>query len=141
MQAGKRRIALLKRVTRLREVEKRRAAARLAEAQGMHGKLRALQDRSGEIAASYSARRDAGTGDDLARQIRFTAGVQTIRADTAGETRKAEETSRAAMASLKVAERRQDITASSLEKHQQEEKIRLQAREAAHLARKLKRPS
>lgn len=141
MQAGKRRIALLKRVVRLREVEKRRAAARLVEARGTHAKLRALQERSGEIAASYSARRDAGTGDDLARQIRFTAGVQTIRADTAGETRKAEETSRTAMTGLRVAERRQEISASKLEERQRREEIRVQAREAAQLARKLKRPS
>ena len=68
MQQGKRRIALLKRVARLREIEKRQAAARLAEAQGMHGKLLALESRSGEIAASYAARRDAVTAGDLARQ-------------------------------------------------------------------------
>lgn len=141
MQANKRRIALLKRVARLREVEKRRAAVQLSEAQGMHGKLLALQDRSGEIAASYSARRDAGDGAALARQLQFTAGLESIRGETAGEATKAEDNSRAAMSQLRLAERRQEITTKSLSAHQREEEIRTSARDTAQLARKLKRPS
>lgn len=138
MQAGKRRIALLKRVARLREVEKRQAASSVAQAQGMHGKLLALQDRSGAIVASYSARRDAGTGDDLSRHLQFTAGVQGIRGETTSEAQKAEEAYQAAMSRLRIAERRQDVTAEALSARQREEEMRVQARDAAQLARKLK---
>ncbi|RIV85790.1 hypothetical protein [Aurantiacibacter zhengii] len=141
MPQADRRIALLQRVVRLREVEKRRAAARLAEAQGMHGKLLALEGRSAEIAATYSARRDAGTADELARTLQFTAGVQAIRGDTASEARKAGDASRAAMAHLHVAERRQKITADALSARQREDEMRRLSREPAQLARKLKRPS
>lgn len=138
MPQADRRIALLKRVARLREVEKRRAAARLAEARGMHGKLLALESRSSEIVASYSARRDAGTAADLVRQLQFTAGVETIRGDTADEARKAQDNSLAAMAHLHVAERRQEITADALSTRQRAEAARQISRETPKLARKLK---
>ena len=141
MQQGNRRIKLLQRVTRLREVEKRQAAVKAAQARGMHGKLLALENRSGEIAASYSARRDAMTGGDLHRQFHFTAGLETIRGETAVETRKAEQSSHAAISQLRVAERRFEITGESLSAHRREEKMRFQSRETASLARKLKRPS
>jgi hypothetical protein len=141
MQPGKRRIAMLKRVARLREVEKRQAALKLAQAQGMHGKLAALRDRSGEIAASYSARRDAGDGSELARQLQFTASIEALRGHTASETHKAEQSSHAAMAHLRVAERRHEITGETLAAQQREEEMRLAARDAAQLARKLKRQS
>ena len=140
MQQGKRRIALLKRVARLREIEKRQAAARLAEAQGMHGKLLALESRSGEIAASYAARRDAVTAGDLARQLQFTSGVEAIRGNTASEARKAEQGSQAAMAHLRMAERRQEITGDALSLRLREDEVRRQAHDATQLARKLKRP-
>ncbi|WP_120077709.1 hypothetical protein [Aurantiacibacter odishensis] len=141
MPHADRRIALLKRVVRLREVEKRRAAARLAEAQGMHGKLLALESRSAEIAATYSARRDAGTAGELARTLQFTAGVQAIRGDTASEARKAGDASQAAMAHLHMAERRQEITADALSTRQREDEMRRASREPTQLARKLKSPS
>ncbi len=132
---------MLKRVARLRQVEKRQAALKLAQAQGMHGKLAALRDRSGEIAASYSARRDAGDGSELARQLQFTASIEALRGHTASETHKAEQSSHAAMARLHVAERRHEITEETLAAQQREEEMRLAARDAAQLARKLKRQS
>ncbi len=141
MQAGNRRIRLLQRVTRMREVEKHQAAVKAAQAQGVHVKLLALESRSSDIAASYSARKDASDGDALRRQLQFTAGLESIRGETAGETRKAEHSSKAAMSQLRVAERRLELTGESLSSKQSEERMRLESREAASLARKLKRPS
>lgn len=138
MAANKQRIKLLQRVTRLREVEKRTATAKLAEAQGMHGKLLALQTRSGEISASYSARKDAGTGSDLSRQLQFTAGVEAIRGATANETRKAEHTTRAAASHLRVAERRHEITSQVLSEQKNVVRSKIEMLETSELARKLK---
>lgn len=138
MPANRRRIELLHRVSRLRELEKRKAAVRLAEAQGLHSKLLALHGRSSEIVASYSSRRDWSTGGDLAGQLRFTAGVEVIRGETANESRKAEDTTRTAMTQLRSAERRHEITAQVLSDQQRAARIAVEKRDAAELARKLK---
>ncbi len=141
MPAGNRQIRLLQRVVRMREVEKRQAAVKAAQAQDMHGKLLALQDRSSDIAASYSARRDAGDGTALGLQLQFTAGLEGIRGNTADEALRAKHSYRAAVSHLRLAERRFEITDENLSIHQREEKMRVQSREATSLARKLKRPS
>lgn len=138
MQPDKRRIAMLKRIARLREVEKRRAAMQLAQAQGLLGKLTALRDRSGNLVAEYSTRRDAGNGSELGQQLRFTASLAALRGHTAGETAKAEQSSRAAMAHLRLAERRHEITQEAIQARQREEEMRLATRDAPQLARKLK---
>lgn len=140
MQPGKRRILLLKRLARLREVEKRQAARKLATAQDLHDKLLALQHRSAEISASYSGRRDSSVGADLARQLQFTAGVEGIRGETAGEADRAAQTSRTAMSDLRIAERREEITAETLANRQRAEKRDALSREGGQLARNLKRP-
>ncbi|MFB0613811.1 hypothetical protein [Aurantiacibacter poecillastricola] len=119
-------------------MEKRKAAAAAAAARGTHAKLLALQDRSSEIVALYSARRDSASGADLARQLQFTAGVEAIRGDTAGEARKAERSSQASMAALRMAERRHELSDRNLAEQRRAEELQAEHREGAHLARKLK---
>lgn len=136
-----RRIELLHRLARLREVEKQQAALRVAEAEGAHGKLRALGNRSVEIAASYGTRTDAANGAQLARQLHFLCGLEAIRHQTEHERRRAEETTQAAMADLRTAERKRELTSDRLGEERRAADRLAQSREASAipvLARNLK---
>jgi hypothetical protein len=141
MQANPRRLELLRRLERLREVEKREAERRAADAQDTQSKLSALEARSGEIAASYAARRDATTGADLARLLGFTHAVGRIRRETASEHARAEVLSGEALAELHRAERKREVTSERLSTERRGLRRLLDARDAQRdpvLARKLK---
>ncbi|TIX51532.1 hypothetical protein [Alteraurantiacibacter aquimixticola] len=138
MRTPQRRVELLNRLARLREVEKQAAAQKVAEAQGTHGKLLALQERSGEIAASYATRTESVSGDELARRQQFLAGLEEIRRQTKSESRKAEEHTREAMSRLQAAERRREVTSEKLGAERRAAEIALAARDNPVLARKLK---
>lgn len=136
-----RRLDLLHRLSRMREVEKQQAALRVAEAEGAHGKLRALAERSVEIAASYRTRADAGDGATLAQQLHFLSGLETIRHQTESERARAHETTQAAMAQLMAAERKRELTTDRLGQERRALERQAFAREAAAnpiLARNLK---
>ena len=141
MQKQARRIDLLKRLSRMREVEKQQAALRVAEAEGVHGKLQALGTRSLEIAARYGARGDANDGDALARQMQFLSGLDSIREQTESERQRAEETTQSAMDDLMAAERRRELTTDRLGEERRAAQRLAQSREASTnpvLARNLK---
>lgn len=141
MPANPRRLELLRRLERLREVEKREAARRVADAQDTQGKLFALGQRSGDIAASYAARRDAATGADLARQLGFLHALGRITEDTASEHRRAEAMSEDALVELQSATRKRDVTSDRRQVEQRAARQQSEARLAGLdpvLARKLK---
>lgn len=140
MQDARRRISLLRRLSRLRQVEKHSAAMHLAQAHGVHGKLLYLSERSGEIASSYAGRTDLASGGELAAQLGFLAGLDTIVRETEAERRKAMQTSEYAMQKLAAAERRLDRTSDKLRAESRAVERALEAREIAanpDLARKL----
>ncbi len=141
MPKPSRRLDLLHRLTRLREVEKQQAALRVAEAEGAHGKLRLLAERSVEIAASYRSRADAADGATLAQQLHFLSGLEAIRHQTESERAKAHETTQVALADLMAAERKRELTSDRLGQERRSLERQALAREAAAnpvLARNLK---
>lgn len=141
MDPHKRRIALLSRLVRLREVERQGAAASAAEAQGAHAKLASLHARSGEIAASHAARADALDGADLSGQLAFKAGINAIMRDTRVAEQEAALLAEAALLRLKEADRRRDRVSDRLKEERRAADRYAITRESAAsaiLARKLK---
>lgn len=137
---ARRRVELLNRLARLREVEKRMAAAEAAEAADAYFKLKALQERSAEIAASYRGRDDWLDGGALARQFAFLDGIAQIRRDTEEQCRKAAEQSAEAQTKVGIAERRREVTHDRLASERRSVDRRAQTRaatESPNLARKL----
>lgn len=126
------------RMARMREIERHAAALRVAEAAGLHGKLLHLHARSGEIAASYASHENTHDGGELAGRLQFLAGLQAILRETDGDRRKAERSSEEAVAQLRVAERRRDITGERLAAERLAAEKVLAARDNPVLARKLK---
>lgn len=141
MDKHRRRIALLGRLARMREVERRHAASSAAEAHGAHGKLVALYSRSGEIAASHAHRADAADGAQLADQLGFLAGLDAIMRDTrAAETEAARMAERALLRLREADRRRERVTERLGEERRAAERDNLARDSAASaiLARKLK---
>lgn len=133
-----RKVQLLRRLARMREVERRAAALRVAEAAGLHGKLLTLQARSGQIAHAYADHTSAHDAGELAGRLRFVAGLQAILRETEGDRRKAEANNQEAVSQLKLAERRRDVTGERLAAEKLAAQNVLQARQNPILARKLK---
>lgn len=129
---------LLRRLTRMREVERQAAAVRVAQAAGLHGKLIDLHERSGDIAAAYASHEHTHDAGELAGRLKFLAGLQTILRETDGDRRKAEQSSEEAVAQLKQAERRRDIAGERLVAQRQAAEKQLRSRDIPVLARKLK---
>lgn len=141
MDPHKRRIALLSRLVRLREVERQGMAASAAEAQAAHAKLASLHARSGEIAASHAACADALDGTDLSGQLAFLAGINAIMRDTRVAEQEAARLAEAALLRLKEADRRRDRVGDRLKEERRAADRYAITREAAAsaiLARKLK---
>jgi hypothetical protein len=142
MRNPNRRVDLLRRMTRLREVEQRAAALRVAQAAGLHGQLIHLHQRSGEIAAAYASHEHTHDAGELAGRLRFLSGLQAILHETEGDRRKAERSSEEALSELKLAERRRDVVGERLVAERQAAEKQLRARDVAGpspiLARKLK---
>jgi hypothetical protein len=141
MDQYKRRAALLSRLVRLREVERQGAVTSAAEAQGAHARLASLHARSGEIAAGHAARADALDGVDLAGQLAFLAGINTIMRDTRAAEDEAARMAEAALLRLREADRRCDRVSDRLKEERRAADRYAITREAAasvNLARKLK---
>lgn len=138
MSSPRRKLELLRRLARMREVERHAAALRVAEAAGLHGKLLQLHERSGQIAHAYADHAGAPDAAELAGRLRFVAGLQAILRETEGDRRKAEASNSEAVSQLKLAERRRDITGERLAAEQQAAESVLRTRDNPILARKLK---
>jgi alkanesulfonate monooxygenase SsuD/methylene tetrahydromethanopterin reductase-like flavin-dependent oxidoreductase (luciferase family) len=138
MSSPHRKVELLRRLARMREVERHAAALRVAEAAGLHGKLLTLHERSGQIADAYADHSETRDAADLAGRLRFVAGLQAILRETDGDRRKAEASNTEAVTQLKLAERRRDVTGERLAAERQAAQNVLLARQNPILARKLK---
>ena len=137
----KRRIALLGRLARMREVERQGAAASAAEAHGAHGKLVRLHARSGEIAASHASRNDAIDGAQLAGQLGFLAGIDAIMRDTRVAEAEAARMAELALLRLREADRRRERVSERLSAEKKAADAAQLVRDSAAsaiLARKLK---
>ncbi len=133
-----RKVQLLRRLARMREVERHAAALRVAEAAGLHGKLLTLHERSGQIADAYADHTGTHDAAELAGRLRFVSGLQAILRETEGDRRKAEASNAEAVSQLKLAERRRDVTGERLAAELQAAQNALFARQIPILARKLK---
>lgn len=141
MPTPRRKVELLQRLSRLREVEKLRAAQAAAQAQGVHHKLLDLQQRSQDIAHQLAARNDAETGADLAHRLRFADGLDAIRRRAAGETHVAAALAREAISDWQQADVRHDrVEDRLLAQRRAMEKSEISS-ESTSLARKLKSTS
>jgi hypothetical protein len=138
MSNPRRKVELLRRLARMREVERHAAALRVAEAAGLHGKLLNLHQRSGQIAHAYADHSAASDAAELVGRLRFVAGLQAILRETEGDRRKAEANNSEALSQLKLAERRRDVTGERLAAERQAAQNVLLARQNPILARKLK---
>ncbi len=138
MSSPRRKVELLRRLARMREVERHAAALRVAEAAGLHGKLLHLHQRSGQIADAYADHGGARDAADLVERLRFVAGLQAILHETEGDRRKAEASNNEALSKLKLAERRRDVTDERLAAERQAAQNILRQRDNPILARKLK---
>lgn len=135
---ARRKLDLLKRLSRLRQVERMCAATQAAEAQAVHRKLEALHLRSSAVASDLDPCRSAMNGEDFARQTTFASGVQRICNATAEESRKAAQVAQDAQVTLRQAERRHDMVGEQVAAQQSRIAAIVEVREANGLARNLK---
>lgn len=106
MTADERRVARLRRLERLRAIAKRQVAAETAQAEGVLAQLRALTERTRQLAEDYVGRDDAPDGYMLAQSTRFAAGLCQIIHSTGLEASNAQERADRKMVELAAAERR-----------------------------------
>ena len=96
----------LLRLEKVRAIAKQTAASEAARAEGTLSQLRALAERTGEIAADYAARRDPGDGGGLRQMAAFTAGLHGIQRNTEADVARARAVADRRQAELAAAERR-----------------------------------
>lgn len=72
------RLKRLNRLERVRALAKQDALRAAAEAEGQLAQLKALAERTAQIAEDYRARRDCQTGADLRRLATFVDGIAAI---------------------------------------------------------------
>ncbi len=112
----------LQRLERVRAIAKQTAAGAAARAEGTLAQLEALAIRTNDLAADYSARRDAGNGAELRQVGVFARGLQGIRVATEGDVARAR----------LIADRRQlELAAAERRRAAVEERVEKQARDVA----------
>ena len=105
MTADERRLARLRRLERVRAAAKRQVAAETAQAEGVLAQLRALTERTRQLAADYVGRDDVPDGYMLTQSTRFAAGLCQIIHSTGREASTAQARADRKMAELAAAER------------------------------------
>ena len=106
MKAERQRIALLKRLERVRSIAKQTAAAEAAQAESTLAQLEALSERSRLLAAEYAARGEARDGAALGQSGRFAGALQDVAMATVSDASQARALADAKLAVLAEAERR-----------------------------------
>ena len=117
----------LARLARVREVERRRAAEQAAASGGHHDRLRALAERSHDLATSYAARGDACDGATLAGLFGFRREMSMLSARAADDAQLAGLHADQARLALSAAQRRRDLVGDRLEREKQENEKRRDA--------------
>lgn len=118
MKAELRRLDRLRRLERLRAIAKRQLAAETAEAEGVLAQLRALTERTRQLAEDYAVREDALDGYALIQSSRFAAGLCNIVNSSGIEADSAQFRADRKMAELAVAERRRAAVEQRLDLEQ-----------------------
>lgn len=106
MQPERRRLARLRRLEKVRAIAKQTAISAAAEAEGTLAQLQALALRSGQLAADYAGRSDAGDGLHLQNIGRFALGLQAVSARTLSDAARARTIADVRQQELAQAERR-----------------------------------
>lgn len=106
MKAERKRLARLRKLERLREMARQSALTEAASAESTLAQISALADRSRRIAEDYTRRDDAATAADLARTLRFAAGMQHVIRSADAEAANARGTADRAARNVAEAERR-----------------------------------
>jgi hypothetical protein len=118
-QEERARLLRLKRLEKIRAIAKQTAAREAAEAESTLSQLRALTDRTGKLAADYSARRGSADGASLRQLAGFIDGLGKLTRTTQADANRAEAIADAKLRMLGEAERRRSAV---------EERFRLQER-------------
>lgn len=104
--AERHRLTRLRRLERVRAIAKRQLAGETAQAEDALSQLRALTERTRDLAAEYAARNDAFDGFDLVQTGRFAAGLCRIVNSAGMEANAAQQLADRKLVELAAAERR-----------------------------------
>ncbi len=140
MSDDRARIARLRRVERVRAIEKQTLIGHAADAERTLAQMSALAVRTSGLAGDYALRCDAHDGAAL-RQVRgFAIGLQAVSADTRASARGAEAHADRLAIDLALAERRHNAIDERVGQEASMIDRRIARREQADLARNLNRP-
>jgi hypothetical protein len=106
MKAELRRLVRLKRIERLRAIAKQAAAMQAAEAESTRRQLEGLAERARLLANDYAARNEANDAASLRQSGQFAEGLQRIARGTAGDADQARRMADAKLSVLAAAERK-----------------------------------
>lgn len=106
MKEDRKRLARLRRLEKIRAIAKQTAALESAQAESTLTQLRALSDRTRQMASDYASRREMTDGAALYHVGRFVNGLQTLSRTTDGDALRAQSIADAKQRQLAEAERR-----------------------------------
>jgi hypothetical protein len=106
LKQERQRLTRLRRLEKIRAIAKQTAALESAQAESTLGQLRALSDRTRQMAADYAGRREMPDGAALHQVGRFVSGLQAISRSTDSEAARAQSIADAKQRLLVEAERR-----------------------------------
>lgn len=100
------RLKRLQRLERVRAIARQTAAVQSAEAEGTLAQLRALADRTQDLAQAYRDRAAPGSGHDMRQVAGFVAGLSAVETATRGDAERARVLADHRQIELAAAERR-----------------------------------
>lgn len=106
MKEERARLNRLRRLERIRDIAKQTAAAESAAAESTLSQLRALSDRTRQLASDYGQRRQIANGEGLHQVSRFVGGLNALTRSTEGDAARAQSIADAKLQLLAEAERR-----------------------------------
>lgn len=106
MKEDRKRLARLRRLEKIREITKQTAALESAQAESTLTQLRALSERTRQMASDYASRREMDDGAALHQVGRFVSGLQALSKSTDGDALRAQSIADAKQRLLAEAERR-----------------------------------
>lgn len=109
MTPARRKLARLQRLARVREVARREAASRAAEAEDVFARIVALDGQTHALARRYEVRGECRDADSLRQLDSFVSGLRAISAETARQIETARSDADARQADLASADRRKSV--------------------------------
>ncbi|GGB93383.1 hypothetical protein GCM10011494_09740 [Novosphingobium endophyticum] len=106
MKEDRKRLARLRRLEKIREIAKQTAALESAQAESTLTQLRALSERTRQMASDYASRREMDDGAALHQVGSFVSGLQALSKSTDGDALRAQSIADAKQRLLAEAERR-----------------------------------